>query len=853
MSDFPVEPLGHPANGSDRQPYPKPCITLRGFDSEIPHAGEHFAGPSVFAMSGGELRACRYDGDYPFLLLAHHLAIPGVAPWQLFTIVAQFLPWSALSSPQQKNLRYLPTPPWKAILVDHGGSGWIALHEQLPITEKSEAPTPEDSGWPDTKVHLHAEFTAVEVQPQGHRWFLVQKIRKQKCTQPLYVNADHIASKYTSITADDKIWTGKLRVRKGALLAHGDSIHVECLLATDLRHLACPRLLDLLGMKDKWAQFQKIIADSCCMGWNEWSGPSSEVVARYPSAQQEEIRSCLEKACWCTEDLLGKVKMPSPGQTLHVSPGQLASAWNQLVDNLHLRGNKNTDLPGDLQEFGAAMRLLIFELLAVGANCNGEESPVIFRSILARAQGAQFDWKACQGSLRRLLQLSPCTDKSPMSAEKWLAPGVFDDAHLRQFLQDFRSGEKFPARLWHRTDQPLPAHWNIQALQSDRSGQPMAKQHGAIKCYTVSPKFECYTIRPWPQLKANAWGGLPAATVRIKCNAWNNLPSGTPPPSIANWLVVHGHETLQTQQGGDSIDVVLPKRTKPAVVSVIALSGHGGHLSHGQCGLIVYDKPSPITDTDCKQFIERCQKAPTLLVSTLVKLGYWANGDPQCASALTTLQYERNLDTHGLLDLITARTILETEMTPEANSTLRGRPGIPVEIPVPGAANDCTTFFQLPAPIDEQVYTWYGGQFESHKNGKTLDTILFNEKWGRQAMVEALVEVLQEWHEHSGDTIRVNDLSYYLGGASSEHKTHRYGRDVDLRSWIVGAIEVQGQPNNRYDHDQTAAFIDLALQKGFNRHCTFDAKLQKRFAGDKRGRVKVVSGHQHHLHMGFGY
>lgn len=76
---------------------------------------------------------------------------------------------------------------------------------------------------------------------------------------------------------------------------------------------------------------------------------------------------------------------------------------------------------------------------------------------------------------------------------------------------------------------------------------------------------------------------------------------------------------------------------------------------------------------------------------------------------------------------------------------------------------------------------------------------------------------------------------------------------MDLHSWIVGAIEVQGQPNNRYDHDQTAAFIDLALQKGFNPHCTFDEKLQKRFAGDKRGRVKVVSGHQHHLHMGFGY
>lgn len=79
--------------------------------------------------------------------------------------------------------------------------------------------------------------------------------------------------------------------------------------------------------------------------------------------------------------------------------------------------NACTDLPGDLQEFGAAMRLLIFELLAVGANCNGEESPVIFRSILARARGAQLDWNACQSTLHRLLQLSPCTDKSPLSTE----------------------------------------------------------------------------------------------------------------------------------------------------------------------------------------------------------------------------------------------------------------------------------------------------------------------------------------------------------------------------------------------------------------------------------------------------
>lgn len=109
----------------------------------------------------------------------------------------------------------------------------------------------------------------------------------------------------------------------------------------------------------------------------------------------------------------------------------------------------------------------------------------------------------------------------------------------------------------------------------------------------------------------------------------------------------------------------------------------------------------------------------------------------------------------------------------------------------------------------------------------------------------------------SGDTIRVNKkdrgLSYYLGGVIPEHTTHRYGRDVDLRSWIVDAIEVQGHPNRRYDPNQTIAFINLALQKGFNRHCTFDAKLQKRFAGDKRGRAKVVSGHQHHLHMGYGY
>lgn len=83
MSDFPTKSLYHPALGSDQAPYPKPCVHRRDLDCEIPHAGEHYAGPSVFAMSAGKMRAYRYDGNYPFLLLAHHLAIPGVAPWLL--------------------------------------------------------------------------------------------------------------------------------------------------------------------------------------------------------------------------------------------------------------------------------------------------------------------------------------------------------------------------------------------------------------------------------------------------------------------------------------------------------------------------------------------------------------------------------------------------------------------------------------------------------------------------------------------------------------------------------------------------------------------------------------------------
>lgn len=137
--------------------------------------------------------------------------------------------------------------------------------------------------------------------------------------------------------------------------------------------------------------------------------------------------------------------------------------------------------------------------------------------------------------------------KKTVSTEKWLAPEVFDDTHLRQFLQDFRSGESFPAPLWHRNDKPLPTNWNIQALKSNRSGHVQTERYGVIQCYTIISNYECYTTRPWSFLKAKAWGGLPATTIQVECSAWNNLPSGTTTPSIANianWLVVQGNNTL---------------------------------------------------------------------------------------------------------------------------------------------------------------------------------------------------------------------------------------------------------------------------------------------------------------------
>jgi murein endopeptidase len=150
--------------------------------------------------------------------------------------------------------------------------------------------------------------------------------------------------------------------------------------------------------------------------------------------------------------------------------------------------------------------------------------------------------------------------------------------------------------------------------------------------------------------------------------------------------------------------------------------------------------------------------------------------------------------------------------------------------------------------------------------------------WGTYLAVTRLIEVLskhQERHPRAAP-LRVDDLSKKGGGYLAPHKSHRTGRDVDIRYPLMGATHRYTRATARnldvkrtwelikafiQTGDVVYVFVDYKLQKILYQYARDKARLRKatlkewfqypRSRGAMTGIIRHEPGHDNHLHVRF--
>ena len=236
----------------------------------------------------------------------------------------------------------------------------------------------------------------------------------------------------------------------------------------------------------------------------------------------------------------------------------------------------------------------------------------------------------------------------------------------------------------------------------------------------------------------------------------------------------------------------------------------------------------------------------------LAQLGYWCDQYHQGSSralqhAWHTFQVEFGIVATGESDAVSK----------QALSQATQRPGLPVHATVThkgrAKANLHSRFFQLNAPRHAEYFR-YGDTIATpvESSNVCLRGILHNDIWGVHTMVDALQNLLLEWHAHSGDPMQVGDLSLWCGGQFREHQSHQKGTSADCRSYVVGAPKINGSRNSKYNVDATEEFCRMAHRWGFGIIYTSCPQLLSRLGkGSRTPIVTDMEGHEHHLHLEF--
>ncbi|MEZ5429024.1 MAG: peptidoglycan-binding protein [Pyrinomonadaceae bacterium] len=162
--------------------------------------------------------------------------------------------------------------------------------------------------------------------------------------------------------------------------------------------------------------------------------------------------------------------------------------------------------------------------------------------------------------------------------------------------------------------------------------------------------------------------------------------------------------------------------------------------------------------------------------------------------------------------------------------------------------------FNSPAPVSA---------VKPNGTDKTIDSVLpiggegfttYNrepngaDQFGTQLTVNALIALGKEWNLiHPEVPLQFGDMSRRWGGPFKGHKSHRSGRDVDMRPIRkdnqLAAVTVN---QTAYDSKRTEEFVKLLRKKHSGVTIFFnDPNLTK------KGWTKKLAGHDNHLHIRF--
>ena len=97
---------------------------------------------------------------------------------------------------------------------------------------------------------------------------------------------------------------------------------------------------------------------------------------------------------------------------------------------------------------------------------------------------------------------------------------------------------------------------------------------------------------------------------------------------------------------------------------------------------------------------------------------------------------------------------------------------------------------------------------------KTNASESLHRQWGKQAVVDSLVEIAHAYRQQSGQRIGIGDLSHVTGGKIEDHWTHQKGVDADLYLLDPDIVDADGRPQVWWSYRKRGEWIWTSKEKG---------------------------------------
>lgn len=741
-------------------------------------------------------------------------------------------------------------------------------------------------------VEYQPPFSLGKMKRINENWLMVVELNGATYSQAVYIQRQNVAIEVESIPQSKDIWVGRKWIPTASLVAYGNNIHVEVITTSLIENVKKPLFCRILFDESAWKNFTEISEDHILRGYNEWAGYTKSIENHTKDELKKIVEDEATKACWWTPQLQQDLSLPSENDLIHIHPLEWARHWNTFLSKLPFNNRNIPYCFYDWIYIGALLALVKEEQKRLNLHEKGLEKLPLFEAQLARVYSWALDWHTINDPLELLEFCYP--DVDPLPPSQWLDPLETTDQELSYYVKTYQQSPAILRRrpaLYHLGDtaQLMNQKWHIQGLYRLNDNEFAHETIANLTFYPIYPLYKGFVLTPLPILKCNQTVLSPHQKAKIELKGFEpSIPIPSPKPKqetdqekekeknkdtgkdkgkdkdkdkkenkedneddeeeeeekkeSLEWRIWEGSRLVNQIQKSKEIEVTAPSWAFPPYLGVACY--HWGEQSFGYTHItIALDHLEP--QETPKPFPPEALQNRTTQIQTLQQLGYWAPNPTELPDAIRTFQYENQLGVNGTMDTPTIEKMILFMNQKAPLQTLRGRKGISTTI-----NQKKYQFYQLPYPLHHE-YSVYGEVKASISKKHPLNYLYANEKWGQFDMVCALEKILRVWHAETGDSIWVNDLSLFLGGKFSPHTSHQLGLDVDLRSNILGAREIQGYFNKRYNASLTADWIAMAIEAGFTKICTFDDHLAKKFSHHKKGKVSVVAGHSHHLHMSF--